>query len=81
MVSTPDLIIDNSPLDVGMLDTMNKPSARKSLSQFLALFFIKLKTALHRLGAAKKKQKEIYIDSALFSMIRKRIGHKKLMQV
>ena len=43
MVSTPEGITDNSTMAVVALDTMNNPSARKLLLQFLALLDVKQK--------------------------------------
>ena len=44
MVSTPDELLDNSPIAVGTLVTLKKPSARKLLSQFLELLVAKQKS-------------------------------------
>ena len=41
MVSIPDGLTDNSPTSVVILVTLKKPSARKSISQFLALLDVK----------------------------------------
>ena len=50
MVSTPEGITDNSTMAVVALDTMNNPSARKLLLQFLALLDVKQKTTILRMG-------------------------------
>ena len=44
MVSTPKLLPYTSPIAVGTLGTLKKPSARNLLSQFSALFDVKPKT-------------------------------------
>ena len=56
MVSLPDIIKDNIPLDVGTPGTMKNPSARNLLSQFLEILDVTLKNDVHRLVSAKNVQ-------------------------
>ena len=58
MVSTPELLTENSPITVGKVIMQKKPSARKFLSQFLVLLDVKQKTAVLRMGALKKNTRK-----------------------
>ena len=64
----------NSPMAVGMLVNMKKPSARKFLINVLALFDINKKHYVRRLKDYKTKHKTTRIDSDLWSSILKTGG-------
>ena len=53
------------------------PSARKSLCLFTEVLYVKNKTDVRQLGAAKSESKAIRAGIILWSSIPKRKGHKK----
>ena len=75
MVSTPKRLTENSPIDLSMLGTMKKLSARKFLGQFLALLDVK-QNAVCRLGSSKTKRKATMTCSTFWSSTNKCMGHR-----
>ena len=77
IVSTPEVIAENIPLNMGRLGTTKKSSARKSLSPFFALLDVKQKTVVRILGASKTKCKAIRTISSLWYSINNQIWYTK----
>ena len=69
IVSTTDGFTKNSPISPSQSMNVKKPSASKSLCQFLESLDIKHKNDVHRLGAAKSKHKAIRARNNLCSRI------------
>ena len=59
MVSTPEIFTDNNTRSPITPPTLNKPSARKSLCIFTNILYVKNKTAIRRVGAAKSNFRAI----------------------
>ena len=78
MVSNTEGFTDNSQISPGPSMTDKKPIIKKSLHQFYELLNVKQKTAIHRLGAAKSKQKATIAVSMLWYSIPKSKGHTKI---
>ena len=65
MVSTPEGFTVNRPMSPSQYVMVKKPSARKSLRQFLYTLEVKYKTAVRRFCAAKLNHKAIRAGSML----------------
>ena len=75
MVSTPEVVTDNSP-NVTMTSTpVKKTRASKSLCLFTNILDVKPKTAKHRVGAAKSKRRSMKVGNILWTNKTKRKGH------
>ena len=59
MVYTPEGFTNNSPRSNMNQTTVKKPSAIKSLCLFINILYMKKKTAIRQVGAAKLECKEI----------------------
>ena len=77
MVSTPEGITDNSPMDIRTFKNKDNKSTRKSLNKISEQLNVKQKMSVHRLGAAKK-HKAIRSGNKLCSSIIKRGLHTKV---
>ena len=67
MVSTPDLVIDNSPNAPMTSTPVKKPSARKSLCPFTNILDVKPKTEKRRIVAEKSKRRSIKVGNSLWT--------------
>ena len=76
MVSTPEGLKNNSPLDMGTPGTLNNPSAKHLLSQFLEILDVTQKIMSADCYPIKK-YKFIQTVSDLWSRIHKHRGHRK----
>ena len=78
MVSTSEVVTDNS-LNVPLTSTpVNKPSARKSLCLFTKILNVKLKRAKLHIGAAKFKRKAMKVGTSQWTEKTKRKGNSKI---
>ena len=79
MVSTPEVVIDNSS-NVPMTSTpvKKKKSARKSLCLFTNILDVKLKTAKRRILPAKFKRRAMKVCTIQWTKKTKRKGHSKI---
>ena len=59
MVSTPELLTNNSTISPTASTQFKKSSARKSLCLFTKILDVKRKTSTRRVGSAKPKSKAI----------------------
>ena len=59
MVSTPEVLTNNSPISTMTSTPAKKPSTRKSLYLFTTIIYVKKKTDTRKVGAAKSKRKAI----------------------
>ena len=57
MVSNPEVFTNNSTRSPMTPTPVKKPSARKSLCLFTNILYVKNKTAIRRVGAAKSNHK------------------------
>ena len=67
MVSTPEICTDNSLMTPNPPVSNKNHSARKPLSQFEETSYVKHKTDVFRLGAAKENSKTIITGNELWS--------------
>ena len=72
MVSTPELLTDNSPLSPGPSVIVKHTSASKSLCQFSKVLDVKNNTAICGLSADKLRFKSIIEGNKLCSSIQNR---------
>ena len=78
MVSTPERFTYNSPMSSGPPNIVKNCSARKQLRLFTEVLYVKNKTAVRRLCAAKSECKEIRAGRMSWSSISKRKVHTKI---
>ena len=78
MVYSTERFTDNIPMSPGTPVTLRKPSARKPLYLFTEVLYVKKKTDIRKLGAAKSELKAIIGGIMVWSSIPKRIGHTKI---
>ena len=71
MVSTPEGFTNNSPISPMISTPVKKPSARKSLCLFTNILYVKKKTAIRRVGAAKSKRESIKAGTTLWEKKKK----------
>ena len=76
IVSTPEGLSDNSPMDMGTSKHINIPCSWKSPNKISKILNVKHKTYFCRLGDAKTERKAIITGSDLWSNISKREGIK-----
>ena len=77
ILSTPELVTDNSPNVHLTPSPFNKPSARKSMYLFTDILDVQPKTAKHRFVAAKYRRKYMKVCNILWTKT-KRKGHSKI---
>ena len=78
ILSTLEVVTDNSP-NVPIKSTpFKKPSAMKSLCFSTNILDVKPKTAKNHFVAAKSKRKSMKVGSNLWTKKRKRKGHSKI---
>ena len=65
-------------MEVSVLGTTKKPSSRRPLGKFYDLFDVKQRTAVHQLGDAYTKRKEIRKEKYLWYTIQKQKGYTKI---
>ena len=77
MVSTPEGFTDKSPRSP-VNPILEKPSARKPLSLFTNILYVKKKTSIHRFRAAKSERKAIKSGTTLWELKPKQKGHSRI---
>ena len=81
MVSTPEGLKDNSPMDVGGLVALKNLCARKSLSRFLVLLILKQKLMFTKCVLIKQSTRQ-YGKALIYGLVLiSRGGIQKSMQV
>ena len=78
LLSTPEEIMENSPMSLNPSVSVKNPSAIKLLRQFYELLDVKQKTDILRLGAAKSEPKAFKTGNIWGSSIPKRQRHTKI---
>ena len=66
MVSIPEEVADVSPSFCITKTAIKKTSTRKSLCSFTNIFYVKLKTAKHRVESAESKRRAIKVGNILW---------------
>ena len=67
IVLIPEGVTDNSPNVLMTSTSVKKRSARKSLSLFTNIFYVKKKTAKRRIGAVKSKSRAMKVSTNLWT--------------
>ena len=78
MISTPEEIIDGSTSLTITQTTVKKPSAIKSLSLLTNIFYVKKRHAIHHVGAARSKHRDIKAGCSLWKNNKQLKGHSKI---
>ena len=78
MVSTPEGLPDNSISSPMTPTPVKKPSARKSLCLFTKILYVRNKTAVRQVGAAKSKRKAIKSGNIPWVLKQKQKGNSKI---